>query len=223
MLAISALAIPLTAVVRWVADSLSPLRPLKYDQFVYRFDALLGQPSFALGAAVYRSPLLMDLVGIAYDMMTAMMVLAIGAYLWLKTDEEVGLLLKALLFNLLFALPLYLLFPVCGPRFAFAGFPFEHPAHVIPHPIALVAAPNGVPSVHTSTALVLLWFLRDWWWGRLVGWTFLALTIFATLGSGQHYLFDLLCALPYTVSVLALANHLRVYVPTEKRVGTTAG
>jgi hypothetical protein len=30
--------------------SLSPLRPLKYDQYIYAFDSLLGQPNFVLGS-----------------------------------------------------------------------------------------------------------------------------------------------------------------------------
>jgi membrane-associated phospholipid phosphatase len=59
--------------------------------------------------------------------------------------------------------------------------------------------PNGIPSVHASTALLVLWFLRRWWWGRISGVVFLILTIFATLGSGEHYLFDLFCALRYAI------------------------
>lgn len=218
---ISLATMPLSALSIWVADHISELTPLKYDQFVFRFDALLGQPSFVLGSLVFRSQTLQTIATISYGMMPAMVALTLIAYVWLRTKEEMSVLAKAVLFNFVFALPLYLLFPVCGPRYAFPGFPFEQPPHLIPQPIALQYAPNGIPSIHTSTAVLVLWFLRGWWWGRLIGWGFLALTVFATLGSGEHYAFDLLCAIPYTVSILALARPTKALISTEERVSTT--
>jgi hypothetical protein len=45
----------------------------------------------------------------------------------------------------------------------------------------------------------------------MAGITFVALTVFATLGSGQHYFFDLVVAVPYAgfiymVSVVLIGN-----------------
>jgi Zn-dependent protease with chaperone function len=42
----------LSFVAQMIANSMSRLRPLKYDLFIYRFDAVFGQPSFALGRFV---------------------------------------------------------------------------------------------------------------------------------------------------------------------------
>jgi len=72
--------------------------------------------------------------------------------------------------------------------------------------MTISAAPNGVPSVHTSTALLVLYFLRHWRFGMVAGSVFLGLTVLATLGSGQHYFFDLLCALPYSALILWLGS-----------------
>src|SRR5207247_2117622 len=79
------------------------------------------------------------------------------------------------------------------------------PDNPTPHMIPIDAAPNGIPSVHMATALLIFWFLRRWWWGSLIGLVFILLTILATLGLGQHYLFDLICAIPYAALVYLLA------------------
>jgi hypothetical protein len=44
----------------------------------------------------------------------------------------------------------------------------------------------------------------EWTWGRVFGIAFLALTALATMGSGQHYFFDLLCAVPYASAIAYL-------------------
>jgi hypothetical protein len=41
-----------------------------------------------------------------------------------------------------------------------------------------------------------------------VAWIYLVCTILATLGSGEHYLFDLACAVPYSVMVVLAARLL---------------
>ena len=104
--------------------------------------------------------------------------------------------------NFVAIVPLYLLFPVCGPGYAFPALP----GPLLAHPFLLHAAPNGVPSGHTSSALLILALLWPWKWARLFGFLFLGLTVFATLGSGQHYFFDLLCAVPYAAGVLYLTR-----------------
>jgi hypothetical protein len=206
-LIISSLSLPLAASAEAAANYLSRLTPGKYDQYVYLFDAHLGQPSFALGQAIMGSKALFILASISYGLLPVIMVAILCFYLWWRPVSETLGVAKALFLNLFLAVPLYLLFPVCGPRFAFAGFPFSQPVHLIPNVISIAAAPNGVPSVHTSTALLVLWFSRRWTPLFTAAWIFLALTAFATLGSGQHYLFDLFSAVPYAVLVVWIADH----------------
>ncbi len=202
LLAVLAIALPADVIAEGTAGALSRLRPLKYDEFVYRIDGLFGQPSFVLGRLVEQHKSLVMLVSVSYGLLPMVIVVVFATYLWRRTEAESLRVLWAFALNLFAAVPLYLLFPVCGPRFAFLNFP-DHALLVgTPHLLTIAAAPNGVPSVHTSSALLILWFLRPWRWGRYFGAAFLALTVLATLGSGQHYLFDLLTAVPYAAAVV---------------------
>jgi len=85
---------------------------------------------------------------------------------------------------------------------------------VVPHLIALSAAPNGMPSIHTSTALLLLWFGRHWLLSRWLGCLYLVLIIAATLAGGQHYFMDLLAAVPYAAAVGWVGSYSRKAVVT---------
>ena len=196
----------------WAADSLSNLRPLKYDLYVYRFDSIFGEPSFRLGQIVLPNHWLCALMQVTYTSLTAAMLGTFAVYLWLRPKREVIRVARTFVLSVFLAVGIYLLFPVCGPEFAFPQFPQLPSAHLTPHLILINAAPNGVPSVHTSTALLVLWFLRPWRWGRFVGTIFLALTVLATKSGGQHYFFDLLCAVPYTVGIVWLDQRLESWL-----------
>lgn len=203
MLVAAALVVPVSATAEWITASLSTVRPLKYDQFVYCLDAYLYQPSFMLGRMVAASHGLTILVSVSYGLLPVMMLLVFGVYLW-RRAEDLGLVVVVFVLNLFLAIPLYLIFPVCGPAFAFSSFPNDE-QQIIPHLVEILAPPNGVPSVHTSSALLILWFLRKWKTGTLIGAVFLLLTALATLGSGQHYLFDLICAVPYAALIYMIS------------------
>jgi membrane-associated phospholipid phosphatase len=145
-------------------------------------------------------------------------ILQAGFYIWLASEAETALLARAFFLNLFLAVPFYLAIPVCGPAFAYPAvwktFPLHLPNDSPRHMIPIDAAPNGIPSVHMATALLIFWFLRRWWWGSLVGFGFVLLTILSTLGLGQHYLFDLICAIPYAVLVYLLATY-RPFQPSK--------
>lgn len=175
---------------------ISRLEPMKYDLYVYRIDQALGVSSFWPGLLAAHSKIWYDLANLSYGLLPVVMVVVFAANLQWNSEAEGIRVARTLTLNLFLAVPIYLLIPVCGPRFAFPSFP-GWPGALTPHPIALSYAPNGIPSVHTSTAILTLWFLRKWRLGQVLGGVFLLLTIFATLATGQHYVFDLLCAVPY--------------------------
>lgn len=201
LIVVACFAIIAGAVAEAIAKSLSHLRPLKYDLYVYRIDQIFGSPSFHLGKLVYGHRALMELVSLTYGILPMVIFGVFALHLYLRTDAV--RVITVFLVNMMAAVPLYLLFPVCGPAFAFPRFP-QSPGQVDVHPIPILAAPNGVPSVHTSSALLILYFLWPWKWGRVFGVFFLALTVLATMGSGQHYFFDLLCAVPYAFAVVTV-------------------
>jgi hypothetical protein len=202
----------LSSFAQAIANRLSVLCPLKYDLYLYRMDALLDEPSFALGRLVAPHLWLQLVLQAAYGLLPVAVTSLLGVYIW-KREAEWVTVLKTLLLNLLLAPVFYMLLPVCGPVYAFPTFP-QAQSLVVPHLIALSAAPNGMPSIHTSTALLLLWFGRHWLLGRWLGCLYLVLIIAATLAGGQHYLMDLLAAVPYAAAMGWVGSYSRKAVVT---------
>jgi hypothetical protein len=201
-LLLAALAVlPGEGIAATIVTSLSKLRPGKIDLYVCWIDSFFGYPGFRVGQFVYAHFWARILSSISYGLLGSAMLATVAVYLWQRPDREALAVATAFIINLFGAIPIYLLFPVCGPIYAFPNFPALPSAHFALQPIALAFPPNGVPSVHTSTALLVLWFLRRWPSGRIFGSIFLALTVFSTLGAGEHYLVDLICAFPYALCV----------------------
>ena len=196
------------AVLQWLIYQC----PLKYDLYIYRIDAWFGEPSFRLGQWLMGKPVPILLIVFTYGFVTAAILGTVVLYAYLRSETEAHQIAVTFIVNLVAAVGFYLIFPVCGPMFAFPDFPRMPPAGILPHPMAISAPPNGLPSVHMSTALLVCWFLRHWWWGRIAGVAFVFFTVLATLGSGQHYLFDLFCSVPYAIGVVWV-THMR-----ERRV-----
>src|SRR5438552_15151669 len=68
----------------------------------------------------------------------------------------------------------------------------------------VVGAPNAMPSLHMAWVLLVWWYSRGLsWWERGVAFAFLVFTVLATLGTGEHFLVDLVVAFPFAVLVEA--------------------
>jgi hypothetical protein len=204
LLVASTLSVPAAAACDALTRWMSHLTPYKLDLYLFRVDGLFGQPSFLMGQFVARHFWLEVIANVAYGALPVAMLAVFAAYLWLRPEQETLAVLRTFVLNLFLAVPVYVLFPACGPAFAYASFPHLPPAFVA-HRIALGGPANCIPSVHTSTALLILWFVWRWKAARLLGAAYLCLIVVATLGSGQHYLFDLLCAVPYALAVRRLS------------------
>jgi hypothetical protein len=209
MLAASLLIEPAGICAQLTANALSGLCPGKLDLYIYEIDRHMGAPSFVIGQAAAAHAWLRILLSVSYGLLPMAVLGVAAAYLYLRSLRETIQAGWAFVANLFLALPLYIIFPVCGPGFAFRCFPARPAADLVPHLVAIAAAPNGIPSVHTSTALLCAWLLRRWAWGRVAGLSYLALIVLSTLGGGQHYLVDLLCAVPYTAAILWLTTPRR--------------
>jgi hypothetical protein len=108
---------------------------------------------------------------------------------------------------------LYFVFPATGPIYVWgAGFPgspqpFATLREVHPHTIALAmpAPRNAMPSLHMAWALLLWFSCRPFSrFARGFALAYVVLTVLATLGTGEHYLVDLVVAVPFSVAVQAL-------------------
>jgi hypothetical protein len=102
----------------------------------------------------------------------------------------------------------YNLFPACGPHAVFKqGFPFQvlpmaDVQRVILEPIAISGARNAIPSLHMAWVLLALWYSRGLSWiERSIALAFLIFTIFATLGTGEHWFVDLVVAFPFALFI----------------------
>src|SRR6185437_16116653 len=108
----------------------------------------------------------------------------------------------------------YNLFPACGPHnlfqngFPFVPFPMERIQHLLLEPLATTGPRNAMPSLHMA------WVLLAWWYSRGlsriergIAFAFLALTAFATLGTGEHWFADLIVAFPFAVMVQAICAY----------------
>lgn len=206
MLIASLLTVPGSAFCGVIVAFLSKLVPYKFDEYVLRFDSVFGDPSFMLGRFFAPHLWLQTILAMIYNLLPCAWLLVYAIYLWKASIEEADAIVRVYILFLVLALPIFLLFPVSGPYYAFAGFPFQSPQNLVPHPLLLSAPPNGVPSIHFATALVTVYFLRRWRIWCVASSVFLALTAIATLESGEHYLFDLLAAVPFSALVLLLAK-----------------
>lgn len=202
LLAISAICVLLVGCVG-IALTIAAQHTAKLDLWLYTADTALGSPAFAIARLVRPTALLPVLVA-DYEAMPMVLLLVYAAHLlWRGAPERV---LAAFGLNFGVGYLLYLLFPACGPGFAFANFPAVVPALVTLHPVQLLAPPNCIPSLHTSTAILAYWFCRRWRYARTAAMLNLLLTVTATLATGEHYLVDLIVAVPFTAFVFGASR-----------------
>ena len=180
------------------------LRPYKLDYFLYAFDGSLGfEPAFALGKLVHVIRPLHWLVAMVYNSLGLWfcMIYAIHARAHRKFPFS---FLRLIIANALMGFTLYFFFPAMGPKYAYPSFP-NLPSVTSAGPFLQWGVPNAMPSLHFGGMLLIFWMARPWKWARLATGSAVALTAVATLGLGEHYLVDLVVALPYALAILAFA------------------
>jgi len=183
------------------------LTPRTFDPFLYVFDQSLGfNPSFLVGT-VFRDQTALRLVsGFIYSSLPVNLCLLCA--LWLRRRPagapDVRLIFAALG---IVGFALYQLCPAAGPVYLFGkAFPYQPPlaATLAQATVALPGVPrNAMPSLHVAWCLLVAynsWWHRSWLL-RSYALLSLALTSAATLGLGEHYLIDLIVAVPLSVGV----------------------
>lgn len=179
------------------------LRPKTWDSFLLAFDGALGfQPSFLLGRILLRSHEAWNWTTVVYHAMPLS-----GAVLYashrVRPRRPVAVLALLLSFMILGAAQ-YVIYPAVGPAPAFHEFyPWKTPAlsDIALQPMTVGRDPrNCMPSLHFGAALLVWWNSRIWpAWGRALAGVFLLATAFSTLALGEHYLADLIVAIPFTL------------------------
>lgn len=178
------------------------------DLYTFAFDGSLGgEPSFLCGRILAGHPWLFPVVKVTYEGIVLAMAAFYAAYLQRREKpiwELIELLFAAAMIGYLF----FSIFPVSGPRYAFpSDFPWTVLSHARLEALELrriavdwLIPRNGVPSLHFTWALLIWWNTRSL--NRLARAGALLLVIataFDTLATGEHYVFDLIVAMPFSL------------------------
>jgi PAP2 superfamily len=199
-----------------------------FDSYLYVFDGSLGfQPSFVLGQFFARYRLIAAIARVSYLGLPVVLAVVSSGYLRSSSPwHPLAILTTAGVFGYL----LYWVFPAMGPLYLtgtnFPNFPqsFTALGQVHPHAITLtIPAPrNAMPSLHMTWALLIWFSCRPF--SRIArgfALAYVVLTVVATLGTGEHYLADLVVALPFSVAVEALWTPVRPTTRYYVLAGTT--
>jgi hypothetical protein len=154
-----------------------------------RFDALLLKLDCGVGMTLYhwtlRSPVRITVVGALYLALPLSVAIVLAYTTWQARTH----LLRALCLAALLAVPCYVLLPAVGPA----------------HLTEPLAARNCMPSLHFTWA-ALLWLNARPIWLRRFAFCFMWLTAFVTLATGEHYVLDLVAAVPFTWAIQTLSR-----------------
>jgi hypothetical protein len=186
------------------------LHPKTYDLFLFFFDGSLGvQPSFKVGHFVLRSRWLTEVALLFYYGLPIPGMLVYAKQLVRQRSYAITVFLGLLVAGPVGVL-FYNLLPACGPIYLVGSdFPFHAPASqlvtaMVLQPIEISGIRNAFPSLHMGWALLAWWYSEGLSrWTRFALFLFLAGTVLATLGLGEHYLVDLAAAFPFALLIEA--------------------
>ncbi|MGA7381467.1 MAG: phosphatase PAP2 family protein [Terriglobales bacterium] len=202
------------------------------DLFAYAFDGALGfQPSFVLGRFLNTNPWLFPAVKVSYEGIVVAMA-ALYAGFMTRREKPLWELIELLFAPAMVGYLFFSVFPVCGPHYAFAvDFPNAYLPYRMLHRLALESIPvlpafprNAVPSLHLTWAL-LIWLNTRGLprWARVAAAVLVAATVFDTLATGEHYLFDLIVSLPFTLWMQACMVRTVRFSSRERWLPALAG
>jgi hypothetical protein len=178
--------------------------PHKLDYFLYAFDGSLGfEPSFVAGKLVRAVPALDWLTAMVYNGLGLWFCIVYAAHTRAHGKYRINILVL-LIADVFVGVALYFVFPAAGPRYAFPAFPNLPPA-VRAGAVRFEGIPNAMPSLHMAGTLMVFWLSRPWPRLRIFTGGICAVTALATMSMGEHYLVDLVVAVPYSLAIFALA------------------
>jgi len=190
-------------------DISTSLHPLTYDAYAFHFESTLGfQPSVVLARGLMPNPWIEEVLLASYNVLPLGFAVMIGAQIARPRRPAVSLL-AGLIVSMAIGVIGYHFLPVAGPRYLNNGFPDAVPGadHIPLEALLLPPSPrNGMPSMHFAWA-VLLWLTARQLGNRWLSGFFsilLALTFVATMAVGEHYMIDLVAAVPVVIATVAI-------------------
>jgi hypothetical protein len=194
-------------------DITEALHPKTFDLFLYSFDCSLHvQLSFLMGQIFAKHPWLHQSCFLIYIALPVPLALVYAAQLRRKTDTAFQTMLAFLVTGPVGVL-FYNMLPACGPVHVLQNFPW-YPltnatiAHMPLFTIPIKGARNAIPSLHMTWVLLVWWNSKDLpKWIRTIAMVFVIFTAMATLGTGEHYLVDLVVAFPFSLLVQSACSY----------------
>jgi hypothetical protein len=207
-----ALVLPVFSLIAGVSmNAVTKAQPPAYDFYLYAFDSALGITPGALVARLFDA---LPWLGISASVTYSLLLLFPTLYdAWGLRRGVRSSLMTAFVVGGVCGFIFYQICPGLGPVYIFGS---RFPAH-LPAPgqfdLAMyrgAGARNAMPSMHMT------WALLVWWsaWeltplARFIASCFAALTFLATLGFGEHYLVDLIVAVPFALLIEAICAFRR--------------
>lgn len=190
------------------------LLPEAIDTDLIKMDmAYYGFAGWLYSSFESTPPLWQTLVYITYEFLSIFILLMLG--LVYRERKTVSLnALRMLVVPFLLAFALYCFTPVVGPRYAFGeNYPHNLEA-MLAYPAGggVLISPtlrNGMPSMHFTGAMLIVLATaclsrKVWFYAACI---FATLTFIATMAIGEHYLIDLIVAMPFCIALgTALIN-----------------
>ncbi len=212
----------------WTASTLlditESLHPKTFDVFLYSFDSSLRvQISFLVGQFLLKNLWLRTASLAIYIALPLPLALVYASQLRKHKQKALAVMIAFLATGPIGVL-CYNMLPACGPVHLFgAAFPWNplstaDAMRLNVAPVLLKGARNAIPSLHMT------WVLLVWWnsrglarWVSAIAAVFVALTVLATLGTGEHYFIDLVVAFPFSLMVQALCSYSIPFRVGERR------
>lgn len=203
------------------------LHPQTYDLYLYAADQGYGIPICAwTGQFLARQHWLFVTCAQVYESLPLAVSLL---YAYQRSGAKpLGIrVLAAFLGGGVAVYALYNILPGAGPYYAFdKAFPDHLPQAVGLHVVKLLqeGPRNAIPSMHLGCALLIFWNCRQV--GRWVYFgsaLYLVITVLACLGLGEHYVVDLVAAVPYVLLLQAVCAPAELRSRPEWRQSRLAG
>jgi hypothetical protein len=179
---------------------------LSYDFLLYNYDVALGLTPGSFVSALFRElPAIRDISYLVYIGLLFFPMVCHGLLLRNNKRTKVHLVHAYIMVAVLGPV-LYMICPAMGPSYAFKQqFPDSMPAMAAAKTFMATGVFNAVPSLHMTWALLV--FIAAWELGYATvapASLFVIFTGLATVGFGEHYMIDLIVAIPLAVSVTGL-------------------
>lgn len=186
--------------------------PKVLDLYLYCFDASLRvQFAFLMGRAYETWRWFRDPGMFAYIAFPVSIAVVFGGQL-VRDRKMVLSAMTAFLLTGPVGVIFYTICPALGPAYLFTSrYPWnpltmDQASRLVLESLAIPGLRNSMPSLHIAWVLLAWWYAKGLSiWERLIAMCFLVFTAFATLGSGEHYLIDLIVACPFALFIYALS------------------